>query len=71
MSEINFTCPKCGSREYELDEIRTTGGGLSKLIDVQNKRFTAVTCTRCKYTEFYKARTSALGNIFDFFVGGR
>ncbi len=70
MEHLNYVCPKCGRREYELDEIRTTGGGISKLLDVQNKKFTAVTCAKCKYTEFYKAKTSMLGNIFDLFVGG-
>ena len=70
MQELNYVCPKCGSRKYELDRIRTTGGGLSKLLDVQNKKFTAVVCEKCKYTEFYRANTSMLGNIFDLFVGG-
>lgn len=64
----NYKCPKCGNAEYETDEIRTTGGTLSKLFDVQNKKFAAVFCTRCKYTEFYKADTSMLGNIFDLFT---
>lgn len=68
--QLNYVCPKCGSRQYELDEIRTTGGPISKLLDVQNKKFTAVTCAKCKYTEFYKARTSMLGNIFDLFTRG-
>ncbi|MFO7840595.1 MAG: zinc ribbon domain-containing protein [Fidelibacterota bacterium] len=70
MKELKFVCPKCGNRQYELDEIRTTGGRLSKFLDVQNKKFTAVVCERCKYTEFYRARSSMLGNIFDLFVGG-
>ncbi|MCK4530010.1 MAG: zinc ribbon domain-containing protein [Candidatus Marinimicrobia bacterium] len=68
--QLNYVCPKCGSRKYELDEIRTTGGGLSKLLDVQNKKFTVVSCEKCKYSELYKANTSMLGNIFDLFVGG-
>lgn len=70
MEPLNYNCPKCGNRQYELDEIRTTGGSISKLLDVQNKKFTAVTCTKCKYTEFYKAKTSMLGNIFDLFTRG-
>jgi hypothetical protein len=27
-----------------------------------------VTCKRCKYTEFYQADSSMLGNIFDLFT---
>jgi len=69
MNKIEYRCPKCGNTHYETDEIRTTGGAFSKIFDVQNKKFTTVTCTKCKYTELYKGSTSALGNIFDFFTG--
>ena len=70
MSNMSYQCPKCGNMQYELDEIRTTGGALSKIFDVQNKKFTTVTCTQCQYTEFYKGDTSTLGNIFDFLTNG-
>lgn len=61
-----YICSKCGNTSFESDEIRTTGGRFSKIFDVQNKKFTAVTCTKCQYTELYKGTTSTLGNIFDF-----
>jgi predicted nucleic-acid-binding Zn-ribbon protein len=64
-----FTCAKCAHHEYETNEFRATGGFLSKMFDIQNRKFTTVTCTHCKYTEIYKADSSALGNIFDLFVG--
>ncbi|GAG92988.1 unnamed protein product, partial [marine sediment metagenome] len=44
------------------------GGFLSKIFDVQSKRFTTVICTRCQYTEIYRAASSMLGNIFDLFT---
>jgi hypothetical protein len=62
-----WKCPKCENDSYDIDEIRTTGGALSKFFNVQNKKFTAVSCTKCRYTEFYKGKTSTLGNIIDFF----
>ena len=65
---LNYTCPKCSNRTYEVSEMRATGGTLSKIFDIQNKKFTSVTCQRCSYTEFYKASTSALSNVFDFFT---
>ena len=68
MNNLKYVCPKCGNRQYKVDEIRATGGAFSKIFDVQNKKFTTVSCTRCFYTEFYKAKSSALGNIFDFFT---
>ena len=63
-----YLCSKCGNTEFETDEFRATGGMFSKVFDIQNKKFTTITCTRCKYTELYKTSTSALGNIFDFFT---
>ena len=68
MQELNYTCPKCSNTQCDVGEMRATGGTLSKIFDIQNKHFTSVTCTRCKYTEFYQAKSSTLGNIFDFFT---
>ena len=65
-----FTCQKCGNDGYETGELRAAGGYLSKVFDVQNKKFTTVTCTRCQYTEIYRCDSSMLGNVFDFFAGG-
>ena len=68
MSELNYTCPKCSNTQYEVGELRAAGGFFTKVFDIQSKRFSTVTCTRCKYTEIYKADSSTLGNIFDFFT---
>lgn len=65
---LNYTCPKCRNTTYETGEFRATGGFLTKLFDIQTKRFTTVTCARCTYTEIYRAESSMLGNVFDFFV---
>ncbi|MHC4646956.1 MAG: zinc ribbon domain-containing protein [Planctomycetota bacterium] len=69
MQDLNYTCPKCTNTQYDVGEFRATGGFLSKIFDVQSKRFTTVTCTRCKYTEIYRTKSSMLGNVFDFFTG--
>ena len=66
--DLSFTCPKCGATAYEVGEMRTTGGILSKIFDVQANRFTTVTCEQCRYTELYRADQSMLGDIFDFFT---
>jgi len=68
MKNINYICPKCSNTTYTVDQMRATGGTLSKIFDVQNKKFTSVTCKRCTYTEFYKTKTSGLSNVFDFFT---
>ena len=63
-----YVCPKCGGTNYETDEMRATGGKFAKIFDIQNKKFTTVTCSNCKYTEFYKGTTSGIGNVLDFFT---
>lgn len=68
MKNLNYTCPKCANTHYEIDEFRATGGFLTKIFDIQSKRFSTVTCSRCKYTEIYKTDSSMLGNVFDFFT---
>lgn len=68
MSQLNYTCPKCSIIQYDVGEFRAAGGFWSKIFDVQGARYTTVTCRQCKYTEIYKADSSMLGNIFDFFT---
>jgi len=60
-------CPKCGHTETEVDEIATSGTGLSKMFDVQNRSFNVVSCTNCGYSELYKGTSS--GNMVDLFLG--
>jgi predicted nucleic-acid-binding Zn-ribbon protein len=70
MRHRSWHCVKCGNEEFEPSEFRATGGAISKFFDVQNKRFTTVSCTNCQYTEIYRTRQSTLGSILDFFAGG-
>ena len=63
-----WKCPKCNNSEYEVDQFQATGGTFTKLFNVQSKKFTTITCTKCKYTEIYKASTNDLLNILDFFT---
>ena len=46
-----FSCVKCGSVECETGEFRAMGGNLAKFFDVQNKKFSTVSCRRCGSTE--------------------
>ncbi len=62
-----WKCPKCDNDDYETDQFAATGGGITKFLNVQSKKFTTVTCTKCKFTEMYKVKTSALGNVLDMF----
>lgn len=68
MQHRNYSCPKCHNRTFKVGELRATGGTFSKIFDIQNQKYTSVTCERCSYTEFYKTKTSAISNVFDFFT---
>ena len=68
MSGTRYKCPKCGTDRCDVGKMSATGGFLSMIFDVQTKKFTSVTCSECKYTEFYKGSTSAVGNVVDFFT---
>lgn len=68
MEKKQYVCPKCGGLQYEVDEMRTTGGIFAKIFDVQNKKFTTISCVHCGYTELYKRKSSTLGNVVDFFT---
>lgn len=68
MNPMKYTCPKCGNNHYESGEMRATGSFLGKIFDIQSRKFTTVTCTNCKYTEFFASSSSQLGNVLDFFT---
>jgi len=61
-------CPKCGNEDVDVDEVATTGMGLTRLFDVQNRRFHVVTCANCGYTEFYRGQDADI--VVDLFFGG-
>jgi predicted nucleic-acid-binding Zn-ribbon protein len=69
MNQTKYHCPKCNNTQSEVDIIRTTGNGFSRFFDIQNRRFTVVTCTRCKFSELYKGTASNLGNVADLLIG--
>jgi uncharacterized protein len=68
MKNLSWKCPKCTNNSFETDQFQATGGFFAKIFDVQNKKFTTVTCKKCKFTEIYKTSASGLANVFDFFT---
>ena len=42
-----YSCPKCVNNTYETGEIRTTGSGISRFLDIQNQKFAHITCDKC------------------------
>lgn len=62
-------CPKCGHTETEVGSISTTGGGLSKMFDIQTNSFEVVSCLNCGYSELYRDTGSHGSDIVDVFLG--
>ena len=66
---LKYSCPKCNHPYFETGEVRASGSFWTKIFDIQNRKFTSVTCKRCRYTELYNVDSNKLGNVFDFFTG--
>ena len=64
-----YICSKCGNTRCEIGEIRVAGSILASIFDIESKKFTHVTCTHCRYTEFYKGSKRTLGGVVDFLMG--
>ena len=66
MTKRTYTCDKCAGTRYETGEIRTTGSGISRFLNLQNQKFAAVSCADCGFTEIYRMDArGTIGNIFD------
>jgi len=63
-----YSCPKCGSRMHEVGEMYASGGFWQKIFDLDNRKFTTVTCKKCRYTELFAVPAKKLGTVLDFFV---
>ena len=61
-----WTCPKCESTEYSEDTVTMTGKTWSRFMNIQNRKFLAVTCSKCNYTEFYKGVSKGGESVIDF-----
>lgn len=68
MENQQYYCIKCKGTEYKRGEIRTTGSGLSRFLNLQNQKFSALSCSTCGYTEIYRLDGGGVaGNILDIF----
>ena len=61
-----WTCPKCESTEYSEDTVTMTGKTWSRFMNIQNRKFLAVTCSKYNYTEFYKGVSKGWESVIDF-----
>lgn len=65
-NQYSFKCVKCGCKEFVQDVFCVTGTGISRILDIQNKKFVTISCIKCGYTELYrKENMSSTSQIFD------
>ena len=69
MKASSYSCMKCTGTDYKVEKIRTTGSGLSRFLDLQNKKFAAVACTSCGFVELYREGSGMAGSIVDLLTG--
>jgi predicted nucleic-acid-binding Zn-ribbon protein len=63
---LRYTCPKCGNKQYEVGELWAFSSFWTKLFQLHTRRFTFLTCQRCKYTELYKVPKKEIGEVINF-----
>ena len=84
MEKQQYSCAKCSpvlrageQTQLGTGELRTTGSGLTRFLNIQNQKYATVACTQCGYTDLYrldgsgvgnKSRPSYAGSVFDFFT---
>ncbi len=51
---MKFRCEKCQNDTYELENFTNISKELTRLINQETKKFVAISCTECGYTEIYK-----------------
>ncbi len=62
----SFSCVKCHGTEHTTGEIRTTGSGISRYLNLQNQKFGVISCASCGYSEMYRLDgKGGLGTFFD------
>jgi len=69
MPVLRYTCPKCGGKKYDVKGVVIQRSQFSQIFSLPGSRYTAVTCERCRYTEFYNLPVQSIREAFDFFPG--
>jgi uncharacterized protein len=62
---LRYTCPKCGNKQYEVGEIWTIGSIWTRMFEFHNRRFTYVSCQKCRFTELYKTPQKRISEVYN------
>jgi uncharacterized protein len=66
---LKYTCPKCGSKDYSISEMRIHASVFSLMSNFGYKVMTAVSCSRCHFTELYRYPKRKIADAFIFQTG--
>ena len=66
---LKFVCPKCGGKKYLVKGVVIQHSQFSQVFSIPGRRYTAVICDRCKYSDFYNLPPNRIGEAFDFSSG--
>lgn len=69
MIRTKYSCPKCGGHEFELGEVFMAGSVFAKMMNLEFRRFSSVTCAKCTFTELFKTPKKDIQNVLDFMIG--
>lgn len=67
---LTYSCAKCSNPSFKAEDVALAGAKWGRYFDHQGKKFTAIMCENCGYTDFYRIGGGKAGNILDILIGG-
>jgi uncharacterized protein len=65
---VKYVCPKCGSKNCTISTIWASRSIIAKFLDIQDRRYTTVSCSVCQYTELYHLPPKRLNEVLEYSV---
>jgi predicted nucleic-acid-binding Zn-ribbon protein len=66
MPMLRYSCPKCGGKNYTVKGVRIDSTAFSQAFSIPGRRYTAVICERCRFTELYNIPVNRIDEAFSF-----
>jgi predicted nucleic-acid-binding Zn-ribbon protein len=63
---IKYKCPKCGNGQYQIGEVFGASSPVTRILGIQDRRFTFVSCQMCHFTELYRIPKKKIGEVLNF-----
>ncbi|WP_154224629.1 zinc ribbon domain-containing protein [Marinicella rhabdoformis] len=66
---VNYQCPHCGHDKYDERQMRSSGGRLSSIFEVQTNKYRVIVCQRCQFSQMFYGSVSNSQQVLDFLIG--